>query len=419
MENPYIRFLYPPSFNESYGIFRIAIHRFIEAPAWFTTVLVGIFTFSVLMLQLQRRASIHWIKFAYAKHRSSSGGISSIRHKWAQESTQKTGSSSTCCVCLESLIPSQTLSSSMSSICRCSICGVGAHLSCSKSAHQDCKNVALAGKCKFLKHQWIEKWDDKEDEPNVCMICNEPCTGFFLAPAAVWKCVWCQRQVHVGCHSVPQRETDDLCDLGAFKRLIVSPLSVKDTSDKNIGGGFFSSITHGATEIASTVRQISKRRGKSKPQKSQSSTLSSSSNTSGVPSHSSDLNVEAAGDTVDSVNAKSDVDAHSKLNSTLDGFQREGKSSVDNQTENGLQREGKSQLTVDNQNEQTPRVESSGNLNQEAEKCSRYALVDISSDARPLLVFVNKKSGAQLGGTLKRQLNMLLNPIQVGECLHF
>ncbi|CAN6319576.1 unnamed protein product [Urochloa humidicola] len=45
----------------------------------------------------------------------------------------------------------------------------------------------------------------------------------------------------------------------------------------------------------------------------------------------------------------------------------------------------------------------------------KYALSDLPADARPLLVFVNKRSGAQRGDSLKHKLHFLLNPVQVFE----
>ncbi|VFQ63546.1 unnamed protein product [Cuscuta campestris] len=45
----------------------------------------------------------------------------------------------------------------------------------------------------------------------------------------------------------------------------------------------------------------------------------------------------------------------------------------------------------------------------------KYALVDLPQDARPLLVLINMKSGAQNGHSLRRRLNMLLNPVQIFE----
>lgn len=368
--------------------------------AWFTTVLVGIFTFSFLILQWQRKASIHWTKFAYAKRRSRSGRTPAVPHTWTQESSQKIRSSSSCCVCLESLAPSQSLGSVVPTISRCIICGAGAHLSCFKNAHHDCKNVAMAGQAKVLLHQWIEKWDDTEDEPGFCMHCDEACSGSFLAPAAVWRCTWCQQQVHVGCHAGLQPEANDVCDLGPFKRLIISPLSVKDLGGKSTTGGFFSSLTHGATEIASTVRgQIRKRGSKSKPHRGNS--ISSTSDTTESTDATCDLPLESDGDVVNSADGNSNAHLDAKLNGSLDRTRSKEESLL---SEHGNMKDDQTQI-----------MNSKDGLSHDADKRPRYALVDLSPDARPLLVFVNKKSGAQLGVTLKRQLNMLLNPVQVFE----
>lgn len=55
------------------------------------------------------------------------------------------------------------------------------------------------------------------------------------------------------CHSSISPETGEICDLRPFEYLILSPLFVKDLS--SIGaGGFLSSITFGANELASHVR---------------------------------------------------------------------------------------------------------------------------------------------------------------------
>ncbi|BFG42358.1 hypothetical protein CerSpe_286320 [Prunus speciosa] len=48
-------------------------------------------------------------------------------------------------------------------------------------------------------------------------------------------------------------ETSDICDLGPFRRLTLSPLHVKELSQTS-AGGILSSITPGANEIASSVR---------------------------------------------------------------------------------------------------------------------------------------------------------------------
>ncbi|XP_039830484.1 diacylglycerol kinase 1-like isoform X2 [Panicum virgatum] len=45
----------------------------------------------------------------------------------------------------------------------------------------------------------------------------------------------------------------------------------------------------------------------------------------------------------------------------------------------------------------------------------KYALSELPADARPLLVFINKRSGAQRGDSLKHKLHFLLNLVQVFE----
>ncbi|KAL4585091.1 hypothetical protein LXL04_009705 [Taraxacum kok-saghyz] len=78
-----------------------------------------------------------------------------------------------------------------------------------------------------------------------------------------------QRLIHVDCHSSMYRETVDICDMGPFKRLILSPLYVKVVShshSQSSSGGILSSITYGANEIACSVRasitsQTKKNRG--------------------------------------------------------------------------------------------------------------------------------------------------------------
>jgi len=45
----------------------------------------------------------------------------------------------------------------------------------------------------------------------------------------------------------------------------------------------------------------------------------------------------------------------------------------------------------------------------------KYELVDLPQDSRPLLVFINAKSGGRNGPSLRRRLNMLLNPVQIFE----
>ncbi|KAI4987290.1 hypothetical protein ZWY2020_020090 [Hordeum vulgare] len=50
-----------------------------------------------------------------------------------------------------------------------------------------------------------------------------------------------------------------------------------------------------------------------------------------------------------------------------------------------------------------------------AQTNQKYEIVDVPSDSRPLLVFANKRSGAQSGDSLRQRLQILLNPLQVFE----
>lgn len=137
----------------------------------------------------------------------------------------------------------------------CSICGAATHLSCSANAQKDCKCVSMFG-CDHVLHQWPVQWTeatDQPDESSFCSYCEEPCSGSFLEGSPIWSCLWCQRLVHVDCHGSMLNQTGDICDLGPFKRLILSPLYVKQLN-KTSSGGFLSSITNGANEIASSVR---------------------------------------------------------------------------------------------------------------------------------------------------------------------
>ncbi|PPR90642.1 hypothetical protein GOBAR_AA30040 [Gossypium barbadense] len=70
--------------------------------------------------------------------------------------------------------------------------------------------------------------------------------------------------------------------------------------------------------------------------------------------------------------------------------------------------------------ESNPSIKRSGSINQKDESQAlrmkqRYELTDLPPDARLLLVFINKKSGARRGDSLRQCLNLLLNPVQVIE----
>jgi len=190
-------------------------------------------------------------------------------------------------------------------------------------------------------------------------------------------------------------EIGDVCDLGPFRRLILSPLYVKKLN-RTSAGGFLSSLTHGANEIASSMRATI--RNKSKKYK-----------------HGNESSVDTgnSGSTVDS-STESTADTHQ----TVDGSHGieencNGSMNLEYQHQNG---------NVDDKLDSKPSVKSSS-INQKDESQilrmkQRYELIDLPPDARPLLVFINKKSGAQHGDSLRLRLNILLNPVQVNFLYH-
>lgn len=314
-----------------------------------TTIFVGIFTLYYTASQWNK-ISLSWVKFNMAsseKRTKSKHKSPAYPHVWKMESNSRTKGLH-CCVCLESVSPSQPLGkviSSNNSIHRCDVCGIAAHLKCSPNARKDCKCVSIPG-YKHVIHQWVVWWTEisnRTEENLICFYCEETCSGSFLGRSPIWCCMWCQRLLHLNCHANMTKEMGEICDLGPLKRLILSPLFVKDLK-KNEKGGFLSSFTYGANEFASTVRN--RIRNKSKKYKR--------------------------------VNINGLTDAHQDGKTCADVKINSGESYI-------YQEEG------------------------------RFELMDLPNDARPLLVFINKRSGAQRGDSLRHQLHTLLNPVQVFE----
>lgn len=367
--------------------------------SFFVAALVGILTIAYTAFQWRRNINLSWMraiarskKNPKAKHK-----VPVALHTWSLESVSR-AKNSNCCVCFKSMSPSQTLGpivASDSFIHRCCICGAVAHLSCSSSAHKDCKCVSMTG-FEHVVHQWAVRWTDVADQPDettFCSYCEEPCGGTFLSGSPIWYCLWCQRLVHVDCHGSMSNETGDICDLGPFKRLILSPLHVKEIN-RNLAGGFLSSITHGANEIASSVRASI--RSQSKKYKHANETLAESGNSESC----SEISTESTADSHQIANG------HNVM---------EGKNSV------GSNKEVQHQDTeVDNKMDRKPSLtQNTSSINQEESQVlgvkQNYELTGLPPDARPLLVFINKKSGAQRGDSLRLRLNILLNPVQVFE----
>ncbi|KNA18267.1 hypothetical protein SOVF_072410 [Spinacia oleracea] len=362
----------------------------------FLAGLVGILTIAFTAFQWRRDLNLNWMKaIARSKKNPKTRNKSpEALHTWILESVTR-AKNCNCCVCLKSFTPSQTLGPMVASdsfINRCSICGAASHLGCSSNAHKDCKRVSMLG-YEHVVHQWAVRWieiTDQTDETSFCSYCEEPCSASFLSGSPLWCCLWCQRLVHVDCHTSMSNESGDKCDLGPLRRLILSPLFVRELGQSS-SGGILSSITQGANEIASTVRgRIRSQSKKHKYTNGSAVDLGSDSkpgdtltdSTSGTSvtvngSHTMEDNCNGSGSTGDQCNGN--VDKHTDLKPDL------------------------------------KRSTSNTHKDDQVVQKQRYVILDLPSDARPLLVFLNKKSGAQQGDSLRVRLNMLLNPVQVIE----
>ncbi|XP_012438846.1 diacylglycerol kinase 1 [Gossypium raimondii] len=389
------RMLHPSWTDKSPTEMQVVSHFFILSCV--IAGLVGILTIVYTAFQWRRNINLSWMKAVArskknpkAEHKSPAAP-----HTWELESVSR-GKKVNCCACLKPMSPSQTLGPMVASdsfIHRCSICGAVAHLSCSSRAQQDCKCVSMIG-FEHVMHQWAVRWTeltDQPDEASFCSYCEEPCSGSFLGGSPIWCCLWCQRLLHVDCHSSMSNETGNICDLGPFRRLILSPLYVKKLSPNS---GFLSSITHGANELASSVRETIRSQGKKHKHNNKTSADTGSNGSI------SDMSTESTADTLQNVNGSYAKEGNCN-----------GSMNVGTPCQDG---------SINKKIESNPSIKRSGSINQKDESQAlrmkqRYELTDLPPDARPLLVFINKKSGARRGDSLRQRLNLLLNPVQVIE----
>lgn len=447
-------------------------------------------------------------------------------------------------MCLETLERSSELSEIDDEVIeRCQVCGIVTHEECSAKAGNDCKRVSMisgkSGRTKnsVLPHHWLEGSANREDlvaGGSVCAYCEEEVSGTFLGPTPVWRCVWCQKLVHVPCHAKARSEGEESCDLGRNRRLIVSPLCVKevvvtkrqetlgkmsgilssltqvsnsrrsfvspvppvsplnDESNRNesnenesnenesnenesnenesnhkgheSGGGggrmsgLLSSLTQGANEIASSMqKRIGKRKGK-KGKKSGSVGNGLANGGSSVSLANGSLGNGGGGNgggngagnggggngvgnggngvngaNINSVNSNSRGGKDGKTDDQDGGvllrlaekaeFGTPGKGLLD-RTESFWDVEHymvdhKGGYEIPDKGVKETKREKKENPKKTKPKAmyegKQYEICGLPPDARPLLVFINMKSGARNGKELKRRLNMLLNPIQIVE----
>lgn len=351
---------------------------------WLVTGSFGLLAVIYAFLKWQKRKSLKWVEAA-AKARKKvwkNLKVPLSHHIWIEDYADGE-QPSMCCVCLNSLVSPQNLGTKASSqtlVHRCSVCGVAAHFYCSQLTENDCKCVAQAG-LNHVRHHWSERWGDMDDNPEMsgfCFYCDEPCGVPFLDASPTWHCLWCQRLIHVKCHSKMAKEYGDVCDLGPLRRIVLSPLCVKEVIEENTEGGVLRSI---AKEIISSSvhSQIRRRNHRSKHGNVHSVKLQDASVT----------------DT-----------AVGRVLNGLAGLKRSGGDFNIN-----LKKSGNAASVKGIHNGSIQRKNGTAACCQ----IKRYQLVDLPQDARPLLVFINARSGGQHGPTLQRRLNMLLNPVQIFE----
>ncbi|ONI09163.1 hypothetical protein PRUPE_5G221300, partial [Prunus persica] len=339
-------------------------------------VLVGILTVPYSAFQWRRNINLSWMK-AIARSKKNPKARHKVPiapHTWVLESVS-CGKNLNSCVCFKSRSPSQTLGPMTASDT--------AHLSCSSSAHKDCKCVSMMG-YEHVMHQWTVRRNevtDQPDETSFCSYCEDPCSGSFLGASPIWCCLWCQRLVHADCHSSMSNETGDICDLGPFR-------------SQTSAGGFLSSITQGANEIASSVRATIRSQSNKSKHGNETSVDTGNSGSTG------DMSTESTADTHQVVNGSHEIEEN-----------RNGTVNVDLQHQDG---------DVDRKLDSKPSFKRSSSSNKKDESQvlgmkQKYELIDLSPDARPLLVFINKRSGAQRGNLLRQGLNILLNLVQIFE----
>ncbi|KAL0384888.1 UNVERIFIED_CONTAM: Diacylglycerol kinase [Sesamum radiatum] len=292
----------------------------------FIAGLIGMLTILYTAFQWRRNINLSWMKAIARskKNPKTRNKVPQAPHIWGLESVNR-GKSLNCCVCLESVSPSQTLGPMVASdsfIHRCSICGAAAHLSCSANAQKDST---------VKSHVVVLFWGI----PDMVLL------------------------------------------------MVTS------------SGGFLSSITHGANEIASSVRASI--RSQSKKYKHGYETSADTGNRSNM----SDTSTESVAATSPKGNSSNRVEGHYDGPAYMEEV---------NQQQNGDVKKM----------DKAPSFKRSSSINQKDEfqligMRQTYELIDLPPDARPLLVFINKKSGAQRGDSLRQRLNILLNPVQVCE----
>lgn len=349
---------------------------------WLVTGSFGLFAFVFALLKWQRRTSLNWVKAAAIAKKQvwKKLKVPFSHHVWIEDFTYDE-QPSTCCVCLTSLVSPENLGTkalSITPVHRCSVCGVAAHFYCSQSAVKDCKCVAQAG-FSHVQHHWSERWVNVDDNPEMsafCFHCDEPCGVPFLDASPTWHCLWCQRLIHVKCYTKMSKESGNVCDLGPLRRIILSPLCVKDIDGYSKSG--FPNSSNEDSITSSLYGQFRRRQHRSK-------------HVGGHPVNVRLQDTLTSGTALEFLFNEMGGLKRSRSEKNINNVKKDGKVSHTKGIRNGLIKK-KYGTTI---------------------QIKKYMLADFLQDARPLLVFINSRSGGQYGSSLRRRLNVLLNPVQV------
>ncbi len=251
-----------------------------------------------------------------------------------------------------------------------------------------------------MAHHWVsapEGWDEAGEDAGApvsakCLVCRTPCRGAaLLAPEPLYRCVWCAAHAHGACVAAAVRAAAQpgkaaaadaaaasaagarqWCTLGPYRHMIVPPVYVRELPRPEGSAGEPARAAAGLSwrdsqEIVSKAMQKAaqlRRRARRKLGKLQARSTDGAAGAGGGGSGGSSsatlADADAAADAADPAAAAA---AAAPLRPPA----------------------------------------------------ACYELLRLPAEARPLLVFVNRRSGPQAGGTLLRRLRQALNPLQVWE----
>ncbi|KAF1331195.1 Diacylglycerol kinase, partial [Globisporangium splendens] len=276
----------------------------------------------------------------------------------------------------------------------CDICGMYAHAQCAATTMKY-KGIAETSSCACKtaavtlqhsqepqRHLWIKGNIDPMD---TCSICGLFC-GSILALSGM-KCAWCHIRVHENCfqsHAKSHRHHFlRHCDFGRHHDLILPPSAVilnETPSYSSKSRRALSSVKNAAQIAVNKMSNIRLRRA----------TITNASGQSPAPPPRSDL--------YGSPRSSSDTDSSSSVSSPVSSSPPLSMPLIPSLDADFLKR-------LDNNGA----VGNSSDL--------PFEIVP-PKDSSPLLVFINSRSGGQMGLYVLRQIRKWLNPLQVYDLSH-